>query len=354
MKKKIFYIVLTMVVSSAVVIGLFLSSEHIMKRENPFVRRFLPHPVSDLKTTELSFNSYYTCGLFNKEIYLGNTTAPLHGLILSVEGIIKDTLNLKMDNFNDYRFSTIKWNLWNDTLLLNDYTLGMFLKSDLETRVVEVTRTFDSISFSTAVPLSTDEYVLRTYNVNRNNVNLSLLDIKDSSFRKINGILDEEGQSKDLFSNDGMLIYNKELKKIVYVFYYKNKVFHFDKNLKDKQVLQTIDTIATPDFNISYLEKKQQLKMSKNGTMVHKYAATSGNFLYISSDRMGKNERSEMYREATIIDVYNLKTNTYHNSFYFYNYKNKPINQFYVQDGYIIGIGSNFLSIGKFNKMHYQ
>jgi len=325
-----------------------------MKRENPFVRRFLPHPVSDLKTTELPFNSYYTSGLFNKEIYLGNTTAPLHGLILNTEGNIKDTINLQMDNFNDYLFSTIKWNLLNDTLLLNDYTLGIFLKSDLKTRQVMVIKKFDSISFSTVVPLSMDEYVLRTYNDQGNNVNLSLLDIEKRSFKKVEGILDEEGQSKDLFSNDGTLLYNKEFKKIIYVFYYKNKVFHFDTNLKKKQVLQTIDTIATPDFNISYLEKKQQLKMSKNGTMVHKYAATAGDFLYISSDRMGKNERREMYREATIIDVYNLKTNTYHNSFYFYNYKSKPINQFYVQDRYIIGIGSNFLSIGEFRDIHYQ
>lgn len=180
------------------------------------------------------------------------------------------------------------------------------------------------------------------------------MDLKKESFQKIDGILDEKDQSKDLFSNDGILLYNKELRKIIYVFYYKNKVFHFNTDLKDKQVLQTIDTITIPDFNISYLEKKQQLKMSKNGTMVHKFPVTSGDFLYISNDRMGKNERREMYREATIIDVYNLKTKTYHNSFYFYNYKNKPINQFYVQDGYIIGIGSNFLSIGKFNKMHYQ
>src|SRR5690606_39008741 len=155
--------------------------------------------------------------------------------------------------------------------LLNDYTLGIFLKSDLKTRQVMVIKKFDSISFSTVVPLSMDEYVLRTYNDQGNNVNLSLLDIEKRSFKKVEGILDEEGQSKDLFSNDGTLLYNKEFKKIIYVFYYKNKVFHFDTNLKKKQVLQTIDTIATPDFNISYLEKKQQLKMSKNGTMVHKY-----------------------------------------------------------------------------------
>src|SRR5690606_31435074 len=315
-KRAILLLTGTLTISTTIVVLLFISSEQIMKRENPFTRRFLPHPVSDLKTTELPFNSYYTSGFFNKNIYLGNTTAPLHGLILSTEGLIKDTLNLKMDNYHDYRFTSLQWELWNDTLLLNDYTLGIFLKSDLNTRQVKVTKQLESLSFSAAVPLSMDRYVLRTYNDNGNNVNLSLLDTKNGSFQRIDDILDQEDQPKDLYSNDGMLLYNKELRKIIYVLYYKNKVFHFNTDLKDKQVLQTIDTISTPDFNISYLEKKQQLKMSKNGTMVHKYAATSGNFLYISSDRMGKNERREMYREATIIDVYNLKTNTYHNSFY--------------------------------------
>lgn len=353
-KATILYIIGIILLSSVVVVLLFITSEHIMKRENPFVRRFLPHPISDLKTTELPFNSYYTAGFFNKNIYLGNTTAPLHGLILDTDTNIKDTLNLKMHNFHDYGFTSIKWDLWNDTLLLNDYTVGIFLKSDLKTKQVKITKQLDSLSFSTAVPISINRFVLRTYNDNGNNVNLSLVDIKKESFQKIEGILDEEYQPKDLFSNDGMLLFNKELQKVIYVFYYKNKVFHFNTDLKEKQVLQTIDTISTPDFTISYLEKKQQLKMSKNGTMVHKYAATSGDFLYISSDRMGKNERSELYRASTIIDVYNLKTNTYHNSFYFYNYKNKPINQFYVQDSYIIGIGSNYLSIGKFKDIHYQ
>ena len=88
--------------------------------------------------------------------------------------------------------------------------------------------------------------------------------------------------------------------------------------------------------------------MSNNATVVNKYAATSGNYLYISSNRIGKNERKEMYKEATIIDIYDLRNNQYVNSFYFYNYKGKPIHEFFVEEDYIIGLGESFLSIAKF------
>src|SRR5690606_34805138 len=77
MKKKIFYIVLTMIVSSLVVVVLFLTSEHIMKRENPFVRRFMPHHIDKAEYLDLGVNSYYIAGLTNDTIYLGNYTVPL-------------------------------------------------------------------------------------------------------------------------------------------------------------------------------------------------------------------------------------------------------------------------------------
>lgn len=172
MKQKIFYNVLTICIATATVVGLFFTSEHIMKKENPFVRRFLPHPLNPLKRIDLPFNSYYTAGFFNNSIYLGNTTASLHGLIINTDATIKDTLNLEMKNFNDYRFTSIKWDFFKDSILLNDYTLGIFLKSDLNTRQVEFTKQLDNVSFSTAVPLSMNLFVLRTYNDNGNNVNL--------------------------------------------------------------------------------------------------------------------------------------------------------------------------------------
>ncbi|MDO5637839.1 MAG: hypothetical protein Q4G18_11405 [Myroides sp.] len=353
MKKKIFYIVLTMIVSGAVVVGLFVSSEHIMKKENPFVRRFLPHPLNPLKRIDLPFNSYYIAGVSDDKIYLGNTTAPLHGLVVNFEPKIIDTVTLKFNDFHQYAFSSLKWNLVQDTLLLSDHTNSMFLKTTTSNPELQLWKKADNISFSYAIPITSTKFVLRTHNQQKNNVSLSILNF-EKDVKKTEGILDEEHQPKDLFSNDGILLYNSELQKVIYVFYYKNKSFVFDKNLENKKIIQTIDTISKPNFDVIYLEKNQQLKMSEKGTMVNKLATTSGKYLYIASERLGKNEDKSMYRQATIIDVYNLINGTYESSFYFFHYNNKPINQLYISKGHAIGIGGNFLAIGKFREGIYN
>src|SRR5690606_28256876 len=176
---------------------------------------------------------------------------------------------------------------------------------------------------------------------------------KDSVW-STDGNLDEDHQPKDLFSNDGMLLYNSALEKILYVFYYKNKTYVFDRNLENKQVLKSIDTVSTPNFKVEYLVKQQQLKMSEKAIKVNKMAATSGAYLYIASDRIGKNESAANYNTSTIIDVYRITDQTYQYSFYFYHYNNTPITQFQIYDDYIIGIGKNILSYARFKKTVYE
>src|SRR5690606_23761035 len=76
-KRTILLITGTLIISTSVIVLLFISSEHIMKRENPFVRRFLPHHIDKAEYMDLEVNSYYIAGLSNDTIYLGNYTAPL-------------------------------------------------------------------------------------------------------------------------------------------------------------------------------------------------------------------------------------------------------------------------------------
>jgi len=354
MKQKILYIVLTICIATAVVVVLFLTSEHLMKKENPFVRRFLPNPISDVRGLELPYNSYYLAGLEKDSIYLGNYTAPLHGLIVSTKPEIVDTLKLNLQNFKRHHFGSIKWTIFNDSIFLNDSTSSLFYKGSIKAQELIQLKSADTLNYSLALPINQNSYVLRTFNRNKNNVGLGILNTSIYSFTKRDHIFEEANQPQDLFSNDGMLLYNEYLKKIIYVFYYKNSVLTFDIYLKNKHVLHTIDTISTPNFKVEYLAKQQQLKRNTNAIKVNKMAATSGNYLYIASDRIGKNERKKMYNEATIIDVYNLSNYTYSHSFYFYHYQNTPITQMHVYDNYIIGIGKNQLSIAKFKKSIYD
>src|SRR5690606_18655277 len=63
-------------ITVAIVILLFLSSEHIIKKENNFTRRFAQHPITKDTSFNLGANSYYFAGFANNKIYLGNYTSP--------------------------------------------------------------------------------------------------------------------------------------------------------------------------------------------------------------------------------------------------------------------------------------
>src|SRR5690554_3367989 len=63
--------------SIIMVIIIFVSSEKQIKRNNAFVRRYMPHPIEKIGEYVLKYNSYYIAGIDDKKLYLGNYTAPL-------------------------------------------------------------------------------------------------------------------------------------------------------------------------------------------------------------------------------------------------------------------------------------
>ena len=211
MKKKIFYIVLTMGVSSLVVVGLFVSSEHIMKRENPFTRRFLPHPVTDNQGMELPYNSYYIAGIHNDEIYLGNHSAPLHGLSVNAKSSVADTIALKLEDVSKYLFKSIKWRTCGDSILLHDSGLGLFYKGSIAKKILVHKTNVSPRSYSSITTMNNNKIVLRAFNSKKNNVTLGILNTESGTMTTTEGLLDEEGQPQDLFSNDGILLYNEHL-----------------------------------------------------------------------------------------------------------------------------------------------
>ncbi|WP_313305434.1 MauE/DoxX family redox-associated membrane protein [Empedobacter sp.] len=64
------------IVSIGSVIMLFLTSEHIIKQENNFTRRFIPHAIKNRTSINLGANSYYYAGYKDNVIFLGNYTSP--------------------------------------------------------------------------------------------------------------------------------------------------------------------------------------------------------------------------------------------------------------------------------------
>src|SRR5690606_18715134 len=86
------------VIGIAAVCLLYLGSEKQMKRNNAFVRRYIPHPIEKIREYDLEYNSYYIAGINSGQVYLGNVTAPLQVLILDTLLQKVDTIRVKLDN----------------------------------------------------------------------------------------------------------------------------------------------------------------------------------------------------------------------------------------------------------------
>jgi len=111
-----------------------------------------------------------------------------------------------------------------------------------------------------------------------------------------------------------------------------------DKNLNKIKLSKTIDTIGNPILDIAYYSKSKSYKLGSKSVMVNKHSTTDGKYLYINSDRLGKYEDDEVLRFAKIIDVYDLRDETYAFSFYLYHQPEGKLNAFRIYKDLLVAI----------------
>src|SRR5690606_38689185 len=85
----------SLISSMAVMAGLIFFSGVLRDKRGSFLRLFPSHPVLEEQQSNIGYNSYYLAGGTNHHIYLGNTTAPLHMLVLNT--VNGDSQHVKLD-----------------------------------------------------------------------------------------------------------------------------------------------------------------------------------------------------------------------------------------------------------------
>jgi hypothetical protein len=140
-----------------------------------------------------------------------------------------------------------------------------------------------------------------------------------------------------------MLLYNEALKKVVYVYYYRNSFVVADTDFRTVFNGETIDTVSQVPMEFAYLKSNSEKKFAKQPPMIQKYATTTGKYLFVKSDRLGKYEPEDMLTQASIIDVYDLEKHTYEFSFYLYHYNNEEVKSFKIYGSLLVGLTKNYL-----------
>lgn len=200
--------------------------------------------------------------------------------------------------------------------------------------------------FSESVVASDNDYVLRAYQKSKGGWDQVFIrwDPVKNIFLTEENVSEKKGDAG--FSTDGMLLFDRSTKHILYVEYYSNQFTCMDTLLQILYKGQTIDTFSNTPIKVSY-ETTHYSKTITNGSPLHvinlESKAANGK-LYIHSATPAKNESSKEFRSNAVIDMYRISDGHYLGSFYIPEYKGERLKDFEVGADKIIVLYNNYVA----------
>ncbi|MBC9797035.1 hypothetical protein [Sinomicrobium weinanense] len=334
---------LCFVFSVLAVVILYALSDKLTHKHNSFNRFFPPHPVIPVKEIDLNYNSYYFAGTDRDKVYLSNLTAPLHVLEVDLPSLDTIHITIQVENPKAITFSrNTRVSVLPPYFYISDGIAPGLLRGRLGAWHARRFM-YDSAYFSDATPIGPKSFILKTMSSTTREYVLGKETDKVPHVKLVPGLL--EKQIDGIFCTDGMLHYNKDLSRLIYLYHYRNQYMVMDTSLNLLSYGKTIDTNSRAKIKTASIPSQYSTTLSAPGFMVNKDSYTSGELLFVHSDLMAKNESLETFNKTSVIDVYNIQDHTYKFSFYIYPYEEFKLNQFAVTDRHLIAIHHRHLLV---------
>ncbi len=203
---------------------------------------------------------------------------------------------------------------------------------------------FDSAYFLDIIALNGSGFVTRSYSNRAGRALLTRISTEEPKLTLHPEIL--EKQVDGLFCTDGMLHYDKTSDLLVYLYYYRNQFIVMDSLLNIHYRGNTIDTFRVAQVEIKSLSRSGHTSRRLSGPppYVNKNSATSAGKLFVHSMVAAKNEDMNEFRDASVIDVYDLLSGEYRFSFYIYHRDGEKIKSFHVTDYHLYAIYDHYIT----------
>lgn len=339
------------VASSAIVVVLFIFSEAEVHRNNAFVRRYPHHPIAKKYDLPIKYNSYYIAGYQNELLYLGNTTAPLH--LLEVNLKTKDTQHIKINiDRKDIPFRSVSVKLHPPYFFVMDGSVPCIFRGEIGLWEAKLWMK-DKAYFTHAIPIDSNKLFIKAINAKTNEATLGLIEKRHDFLVLIDPNLLEK-QIDGMFDVDGIMDVSEDKKNLSYVYSYRNQFLIMNSDLELLRREETIDTIRIAQIQLSQRNEQGEIQMKAPPLKVNRTAALHQNLMMINSTRLGKYEEPRMLNQASIIDVYDWKKQTYEFSFYLYNIGQKKVKEFQVYDEYLVAVIEDVLSVYQLRQSHFE
>jgi uncharacterized membrane protein YphA (DoxX/SURF4 family) len=321
--------------SIAAVILLFVISEDIIHHRNNFIRRFPHHPITKTHEMDLQFNSYYIAGIDNGKIYLGNVTAPLNILVVDTALQYQKRFIIQLSK-EKLPFHRVQVKVKPPYFFVMDGTVPCIFKGNIQDWKASLLM-YGKAYFSLIEPINSQTFAFRAVSSKAHKNVLGTLKSNGTTQVKLADNLLKR-QIDGLFDTDGMLLYNEQLQKVIYTYYYRNQYLITDSHLNLDYVGHTIDTTSRAQIKVAYIHSRKQSKLSAPPLLVNKGTSTYGNYLFVNAGLMGLYEPEEMWRTASIIDVYDFLHKRYDFSFYIDNQEQKKVDHFQVKGDLVVAL----------------
>ncbi|SHM43592.1 MauE/DoxX family redox-associated membrane protein [Flavobacterium chilense] len=330
---------LTVLFSIGIVALLFMLSEDIIHHRNNFVRRF-PGNAVKVNDIDLKFSSYYFAGASKDKIYLGSHTAPL--LVTMLDTALQNKNEFKIHpNRTDFLFQSVQIRVSPPNFYLIDGYVPVIFKGNINNWKGYV-KWNGSTTFSHYQLMDSLTLAFRSNsNINGESV-LGSLHFGSKPKTRFNTSLLQK-QIDGIFDVDGTLHYDQDTQKLVYIYLYRNEFIVADKTLNLIYRGKTIDTISKAQIKVTTVASQQEMKFSAPPLIVNKTSAVYKNLLFVNSALLGKYEPAEMWKDASVIDIYDLNTNSYQGSFYIYHIKNDKLKNFFILNDNFYGFIGPYL-----------
>lgn len=338
--------------SIIVVLIIFLSSEKQIKRNNDFIRRYIPHPIEKIGEYDLQSNSCYLAGMDDSIIYLGNYNAPL--FLMSINTSLTQTKEFRVaiDSIH-LPYRKVKISVKPPCFYLGDGTIPVLFRGKVNEWNTVVFSYNDAYFTEFVVVDSVNVGITTKSSITQSNAIGLLKKTNDTISVTLNhDVLTK--QTNGIFESNGILLWNDKHQQFIYTYYYRNSYQITDKRLSYQSTGKTIDTISRAVLDIAHYAKTNKYKLGGKSIIVNRQSATYGDYLYINSDRLGRYENEGVLRSAGIIDVYDITDNTYAFSFYLYHQPDKKLSEFRIYKDLLIAIVDNKLWLYRLKPEYFK
>lgn len=332
------FLLLLMLISALAMVGLFLKSEHIIKKENNFTRRFPHHPITEDQSFDLKVNSFYIAGVERGNVYLGNASSPFRLFRLDDKFQRIDTINIFPEK--NITFKNLRYYVHFETLYAYDGSVPIIYVQSLDSlkEPLKVLSRND-VYFDQFAAVNKSHYYLRVEDFLSKRTSIASLTPFENHRVKINNSL-LTTKADGGFDADGKLLYDSYLDEAFYIFHYRNQIIKFNQDLVLTKMMKTIDPVAEAKLDVVTLQDGRT-KMNKPSQLVNRKMIIHRGLIFNEANLIGKHESKDLWRKNAVIDVYNISTAEYWGSFYVPHRGQNKMFQMTMTDDYFYILSGN-------------